>query len=490
MKRKSVYPDAPIFLEATRSIGYSFEAAVADVIDNSISKNAKNISVIFDSNNPMYLAILDNGSGIASDEIENVMRYGSRSSLDTRDSNDLGRFGLGLKTASLSQCRLLSVVSKIGDNIVCAEWNLDLIEDWSLIIYEPEECETFPGFETLKAQESGTLVVWRNYDRFVQGTVDPSSLFDKKIEVAKKHVALVFHRFLEPEMGSKRIKISFNGEILLPIDPFMTNNPATQYMEESLIAFKGEFIKVKPFILPFTSKLSIQEKDFMEENSDLKLTQGFYVYRNKRLIIWGTWLRLLKQEELKRLARVRIDIPNNLDSFWDIDIKKSTAALPEDIKDQLKKIVFKATDRSENVFRYRGRKAVKDNLEHVWNVVENRGHYSYLINKDTELFKAVQNSITEEGASYFNSLIKTIESTFPFRDVYFRFAKTQDKETEPIKSEISEDELLAIGADYIELEIKSGKTIQEAFLKARKFDFLVSNPAILDKLEKLYELKC
>ena len=490
MIKKNIYPDAPVFLESTRSVGYSFESAVADVIDNSISKDATTVNVMFDSNNPMFLCIIDDGVGMSADEIENAMRYGSHSSLEQREKNDLGRFGLGLKMASLSQCRKLTVISKTGDEVVGAEWDLDDISDWSMRIYEANECAVMPCFAELMKNKSGTLVIWRNFDRMEKGSVDPSALFDKKIEMARKHVSLVFHRFLNPDDSSTRkIDIIFNGLPVKAMDPFLTGNPATQLLEESTIMLNGEVIRVKPYIIPISTKLRKEEIRILDEYSDLKLNQGFYVYRNKRLIIWGTWLRLLRQEELSRLARVRIDIPNNLDALWDIDIKKSTAALPEDIKDQLRAIVVKASGRSEKVFRYRGRKATKDSLDHIWNVIDDRGKISYKINRDSPLFRKVADSVSEDGIKYLNSLIVMLEDSFPFRDVYWRYAKSQNKELDPVRIDTSLDKIVEIGNDYMSLLIDTGLSVEDAYKKTCMLDFLASNKDALKKLGGLYGIE-
>ena len=138
MQEKILLPSAPILVESTRSIGYSFEAALADIIDNSISKRATDIRVMYSAISPQYVAVVDNGCGMSANELETAMRYGSKSSLDARDADDLGRFGLGLKTASMSQCRKLTVISKKSDVISAACWDLDVVierEDWVLIKY-------------------------------------------------------------------------------------------------------------------------------------------------------------------------------------------------------------------------------------------------------------------------------------------------------------------------------------------------------------------
>lgn len=175
MKDKILIPYAPILVESTRSIGYSFEAALADIIDNSIGKGAKEINVNFRFIGHPYIAIIDDACGMSESELESAMRYGSQSSLDARDESDLGRFGLGLKMASLSQCRKLTVISKKDGSINAAKWDLDYIiskGDWVLIRYEEHEINKLLFVDKLNALESGTIVIWEEFDRILNGAVD------------------------------------------------------------------------------------------------------------------------------------------------------------------------------------------------------------------------------------------------------------------------------------------------------------------------------
>lgn len=193
---------------------------------------------------------------------------------------------------------------------------------------------------------------------------------------------MVFHRFLNTEGVGNRISITFNGDPVTGADPFLTRHPATRPMTEQLLRVNGEEIRVKPYILPFASKLSAKDIRSIGGTDDLRQQQGFYIYRNRRLIIWGTWFRLIRQNELGKLARVRVDIPNSLDSIWKIDIKKSTAALPSFIKKNLADIVRNAVGRSERVYRYRGRNIQTDALTHIWEPFDQRGVFRYRINRD------------------------------------------------------------------------------------------------------------
>ena len=358
MQTKVVLPYAPILVESTRAIGYSFESALADIIDNSLGKEATEINILFSSQSPQYVVIVDNGVGMDEEELIMAMRYGSKSSLDIREKDDLGRFGLGLKTASLSQCRKLTVITKKDDNYNAACWDLDHIikqGDWSLLCYTGDEAERLPHADNLENNCCGTVVVWENFDRILDGSANSQKVFDEKIEQARAHVSLVFHRFMDNENIKNRVKICFNHAPVEPIDPFLTTNPATQPLTEQTLRIDGSIIKVKPFILPYASKVSAKDKKKLGELCDLRSNQGFYIYRNKRLIIWGTWFRLIKSRELNKLARVRVDIPNTLDSIWEIDIKKSTASLPDIIKRNLVAVMENSVGRSEKVYKYRGR---------------------------------------------------------------------------------------------------------------------------------------
>ena len=483
MQEEIVVPFAPILVESTRSVGYSFESALSDIIDNSIGKESKEIYVMYDSNDPKYVAVIDDGCGMDLDELKMAMRYGSKSSNEVRDKNDLGRFGLGLKMASMSQCRCLTVVSKKDGNVSAAQWDLDRIIEtgnWTLKLFDAEETSKLLFYEYLNQKDHGTLVIWQNFDRMLNGAADTRKVFDEKMDIARQHVSLVFHRFTNSDNPNSRIKIYFNNDRIEPIDPFLSNHPATQPMVEQTLKINNEEIKVKPYILPYISKLSAKDKKQLGDINDLRQNQGFYIYRNKRLIIWGTWFRLIKQSELNKLARVRVDIPNTLDSIWEIDIKKSTASLPDVIKKNLVSIVESAVGSSERVYRYRGRKINGDELNHIWNVFDNRGTFQYKINTDLPIFKQVESFLDENGQRYLNSLIKSIEDAFPYGDVYYRVAKNESNaQSEPLKF----DEVYSIGVDFIESYKQNvNNDIQTILTQLDKIDFFIKYPEVVAKL--------
>lgn len=431
MKDLILTPYAPNLVESTRSIGYSFETALADIIDNSISNFAKRIDVEFSSINSPYVAVIDNGNGMSGSELEQAMRYGSSSSLETRSASDLGRFGLGLKMASMSQCRRLTVISKQKGVISAATWDLDYIhqtENWSLKRYTEEEISKLKFSNYLKCYTSGTIVLWENLDRISESLKHFEKEFNEKLSFADKHLSLVFHRFLGNSSLKQSFDLYFNNRKLEPIDPYMLANRATQQLEEEVIFINQIPIRITPYITPYTNKLTAKERQLLNENKDLNMKQGLYIYRNNRLIIWGKWFRILTDSELKRLAKIRIDLPNNIDTYWTIDIKKSSAQIPSIIKEQLKQIVLRVVGKSERVYRYRGRKVVSNDHVHIWNKIEHREKMQYLINRDIPIFKALEGSLDDEQYQLLDGFVKSIEDNFPYSEVYFDLAQDQQYE--------------------------------------------------------------
>ena len=439
------------------------------------------------SQDPQWLCVEDDGWGMSAEELENAMRYGSQSSQDARRKDDLGRFGLGLKMASLSQCRKVTVLTKKNGQIHAACWDLDYIVkqgNWALKFFSEEETQDIQGRSWLDVHESGTVVLWEQFDRLKQEASKVQKAFDEKIEITRKHVALVFHRFLSDENPKKRLAIYFNGEAVTDIDPFLTKHPATQPLSEQILRIGTEEIKVKPYVLPYLSKMSKKDLEVIGGKDELRQQQGFYIYRNRRLIIWGTWFRLIKQNELGKLARVRVDIPNSLDSIWEIDIKKSTASLPHFIKKNLSDIVENTVGRSERVYKYRGRNVQTDNLIHIWNPIDDRGKLQYQINRELPVLKMIEQHLDEEGTALLESFIKMMEDAFPYADVYYRMAKSEANVTE---AALETNDVYII-ADQMVQQVASAGADVSAFIKTMdKMDFFIKYPDVIRQIREVYD---
>lgn len=281
MKVKETPPFAPVLMESTRAMGYSLEAAVADIIDNSIAASAGEVNVFFSPYDAVpYVAILDDGTGMNADQIDDAMRYGSQSSLNVRDEQDLGRFGLGLKTASLSQCRCLTVISKQGRKVVARRWDLDEIYkrgSWALISLDREDLEEIPQYvNLLKPMKQGTLIIWESLDRMLGGTSKPEKLMNKQMDYVREHLALVFHRYLAGESGIKKLIIKINGLPVEPKDPFLIGK-STSFQDDEKFLIEGHPVYVSAYLLPHISKLTQAEKNAVGGSEGLTKNQGFYL---------------------------------------------------------------------------------------------------------------------------------------------------------------------------------------------------------------------
>ena len=307
-------PTADVLMVSMRAMGYSFKSAVADVIDNSISAHANNISIIFpiDPAN-CYVAICDNGDGMTSAELFDAMKYGSESKREGRSNDDLGRFGLGLKAASLSQCRKLTVVSK-KDNVISAYiWDLDIIEekrDWFVIECSEEQISNIKFVDYLQDKKSGTVVLWENFDIIQKSTGDVYASLNNHMSEVADYLSLIFHRFLN-RSDKQKVSIFVNNFKLKGLDPFLENHSKTNIRREIKITIPDSdgvehIVKVQPYILPFQKGLTPDDKKLSGGMENYRSKQGFYIYRNERLIVWGTWFNR-HRDELTKYARVRVD---------------------------------------------------------------------------------------------------------------------------------------------------------------------------------------
>ena len=293
-KEKNNIPQADQLMGSMRHMGYSFESAVADVIDNSISASSENIRLLFpmDRMDPLCMGILDDGYGMSNEALFEAMRYGCSSSEDERALGDLGRFGLGMKSASLSQCRVLTVVSVHKGKMSAYTWDYNVIlkkKKWIVLELNQLEIETLPYIDKLKEQKQGTLVLWSDFDVIAKSS--DNQVYDALRDLCKdleNYISLIFHRY----MSSRTRKLSFyiNNLKLKPLDPFLEDHPKTTTKKEKTIALVDttgveRMIGVKTFVLPFISDLSEKDQKLLGGIENLRQRQGFYIYRNQRLII-------------------------------------------------------------------------------------------------------------------------------------------------------------------------------------------------------------
>lgn len=420
---KVVDPPASALVESLRDIGYSLPTAVSDIIDNSIAARATHIEwMAYPHGDEPFVGFLDNGWGMTADELLEAMRLGGTRSLAAREDFDLGRFGLGLKTASFSQCRQLTVLTRKDGVTSCARWDLDLIEKtgkWTLEFLS--DFGDVPMAERLT--EEGTLVVWRKLDRLVEmGDDDNRDRFIRELDEAATYVELVFHRFMAGEVRGEKLHIVFNGRELDPFDPFHSKHPATQRDPEEPFKLAGQKIQIQPFTLPHHKKVTPSEWEKYAMTEGYVKNQGFYVYRQGRLIIYGTWFSLRRQDEITKLSRIRIDIPSELDSHWKIDIKKASVQLPDALRKHLKNLVEKMVMSPKRVYEGRGaREATKERIP-VWQRIHREAGVHYSVNEDHPFIKEFICALSGEQSKLFSQVIKLINSNFPIDSFFYDVA--------------------------------------------------------------------
>ena len=435
-------PTADVLMTSMRAMGYSFESAVADIIDNSISAHASKISVRFPVDPAeCFVAICDNGDGMTPEELFDAMKYGSENKRDGRSSDDLGRFGLGLKSASLSQCRKLSVVSKKNGTVSAFIWDLDVIEEkreWYVIECLADEIKEIRFSDYLDNVESGTVVLWENFDVLEKSSGNVYAVLNSGMSSTADYLSLIFHRFLNRKDKSA-VTIMVNNRVLDGFDPFLEYHNKTNVRREMKISVPDSsgtehIVTVQPYILPFQKDLSAEDKRKSGGIENYRSKQGFYIYRNERLIVWGTWFNR-HRDELTKYARIRVDIPNSLDDIWGIDIKKQNATIPVSIRKRLTKAVDDAMDISVRNQTYRGRTSkVDDEKDYIWDRVSQRGNlYTYRVNRQSGIYEMVRNKISEEAQPYLDMLIEEIENNVPYQQIYI------DKSQNIINEEVTDE---------------------------------------------------
>lgn len=329
-------------MEAAKSFGnYNLAFSLADLIDNSITADATRID-IRTSFADQEIRITDDGCGMSEIELVDNMRMGSRNPNAENKENDLGRFGLGLKTASFAQARKLTVLSRKNGVMTGAEWDLDNVDDWAMTVYSSDEAqqlssENFPS-------GSGTEIIWSKLNRLLEDGTVQEKAFNELMSDAENEIRLVFHRYLSGELTHrKKLSITRNNRELIALDPFHQQNLSTQRIDEEPVTYmrdgRKSTIRITPFILPHFSQLSNKDYELLGGEEGFIKSQGFYVYRNYRLIIRGTWFKLLKHDEYAKLARIRVDIPNSLDIDWKLSVDKSEAELPWELRSKLRVLI-------------------------------------------------------------------------------------------------------------------------------------------------------
>jgi hypothetical protein len=342
-------PNPEFLIKSIAEQGYSLETSLADLMDNSISAKADKIEVIIDMDSePFRLFLADNGMGMTEKELIDNMQFPSSSPENNRSRIDLGRFGLGMKTASFSQTRKFTVLSKVkGETRYHGRtWDVEYLRDhgWKIIVNSPEEIdELINQYKQLSQDhlnafdefEANTIVIWNGLYKFENYLEERNRIgaLKKEInEVTVDYLSLVFHRFMERD--NKPLKIRINNIQVEPFNPFPEEEKDFRQLEPKQSHFKSDVIKIEGFVLP---SRSIEESrngltKWTTRYRGLMDMEGLYIYRADRIILFGGWNGIIKKAPILLLARLRVEVGNSVDHLLHLNVAKSQIVVPHELR--------------------------------------------------------------------------------------------------------------------------------------------------------------
>jgi hypothetical protein len=482
-------PRASTLIESLRAFGYELPTAIADLVDNSITAEARNIWIDFHwAGADSVIALTDDGVGMSTDQLVAAMRLGSRNPLELRHKNDLGRFGLGLKTASFSQCRRLTVRTRgDGADAVTRCWDLDHIaraDDWQLLRGADSKGEGH--LERIERLRHGTTVLWQKLDRLTA----PSSVDDEKqqqafldhAEKVRQHLGVVFHLLMTE---SPAVKIILNGHPITAWNPYLLNETATQILAATKLRLRRHTVEVRPYILPHQSKISRAVFDAAAGPRGWTAHQGFYVYRNRRLLVPGDWLGFgWSKEENYKLARILVEIPNALDHDWQIDVTKSRAIPPPALREELRRIGVRTRAEAKRIYSHRGAKlATSSNADRVftWEPVVRHGKVSYRLNREHPLLKRAQSTSTDRAA--FAAFLRLVEETVPYPHITFENSERPGSLAGPF-DHVRESDVRQIMEQVYDSLVATGYGTEDAINRLRTISPFELFPSILETIRE------
>jgi hypothetical protein len=482
-------PRAASLIESLRAFGYDLPTAIADLVDNSVTAGGRKIWVDFHwAGSASTIAVTDDGCGMTAEALVSALRLGSKNPLDVRDKNDLGRFGLGLKTASFSQCRRVTVRTKREGGLpVTRCWDLDHVaktDKWQLLRRVDVDGEKL--LERIKHLRSGTTVLWQSLDRIAANfTADNDKQHQSFLDLAERtrtHLGMVFQVFISARPG---VQILLNDRPIQAWDPFLVDMEATQALTVTRLMLRGSVVEVQPFILPHQSKVSRSEFDAAAGPRGWNAHQGFYLYRNQRLIVPGDWLGFgWTKEEHYKLARIRVEIPNALDHDWQIDVTKSRAVPPLPLREELRRIGARARAEAKRIYSHRGARLVAtENREKIfmWEPMSRHDKTFYKINREHPLYKRAQASAEDRQA--FAAFVRLIEETVPIPHITIENSERPGSHAAPF-DHAKEREIRQVMQQAYNSLIETGYGADEAVSRLQTIWPFELFPSLLESLKE------
>jgi hypothetical protein len=384
------------FLESSRDIGYTLNNAIADLVDNAIDANATKISISLSLiDDHLSFFIVDDGHGMTNDELQKAMELSCKNPNDERKKGTLGKYGLGLKLSSFAFARILLVTSKseIGD-FNSYKWDLDNISINGYLSRKVTDRD-----KNLISSQTGTLVEWDNCDKLINFS---EIEYNDTLASLSKYIGLTFGRLIR----EKSLSIFLNDVLIDPIDPFYVDEKTTiTFPTIPLKVGEDAIIEVTAYVI---ANLKKQKNSLLEE-------QGFYIYRNHRLIEQAGWLGLFNANEVSKLARIKVDISNLHDKIVGVNINKTSINKVNPLlKLALKKTAETARKKSLEYYRVKGKVLKKLNnkrvIEHVWLIKQMGSQKKLYINTNHPVIKTAFN---EESKKIF----KLLEDSIPLETI-------------------------------------------------------------------------
>ena len=446
-------PKPGALIESLRSLGNTPKTAIADIIDNSITAGAKRINIDMRWNGGLEhstVTISDNGCGMNEEELKLALRPGAISPTAIRKDKDLGRFGLGMKTASWSIGRLMVIKSRKERKEHIFRWDLDHVvktERWVVQSGTGDVEESLLMFPTQRVK-SGTVVHIARCDK-IMGSKTPNYNDNQKahtsiVKETREHLEMVFHRFLDPKTTPEgqekpsKVEMTLNGKKCVGWDPFLVSHDGTNLYEEETVKCEGSPIKVRTYILPHRDRLTDEQRAKAAGPKGWNLQQGFYIYRANRLIVSGGWIGkgAAKPEEHTKLARVSVDLIQSMDKAWNLDILKSKARPPANLRDSFGRIGAAARKEAKKAYASRGRRAAPrrsrtGQVQPIWLAERDRntGNWRFKINPKHHSTVLLLEKLKEADPSLqklLNSLLRLIAKTIPVSHIIAESAEDED----------------------------------------------------------------
>ncbi|MDC0133858.1 ATP-binding protein [Acidimicrobiia bacterium] len=427
----TAYEDVtPSPVDLIRSIaeqGYTLQASLADLVDNSISANATAIDILVCAERePFKVFIADNGVGMSEHELSAAMRLPSQSPLDQRRTNDLGRFGLGMKTASFAQTRRFTVLSKkAGEQKYSGRtWDLSVLEqgEWKIVVNSRDEItkllskyreESRSRDNELAGFEANTLVIWDGLHKFEEfiSEQDRESTLNKEIkEVTAGYLSIVFHRFIERSKHSVRLRL--NNVVLPPFNPFPIEEKDLREIEPLRRSYNNDTISVTGYILPSRAiSESRGASKWTTKHLSLIDMEGMYIYRSDRLISFGGWSSLAKKTARHNLARLRVDIGNNSDLHLHLNVAKSQFKIPDDLRPRIASYIKDLKEEAYKEYHNRSVRRPADPLgdqQDFLKLVPTSNGSVFEINHNFPLYKLATKGITKHQKTSMKTLLRML----------------------------------------------------------------------------------